>query len=306
MQGKKTKNSQNFESTRTRPQKLAAEFGERLLVLRRKLGLKQSEMVAALGHIGVNSLSRLERSYAEAIPFEIIPALLQLAQQAGFTAEWLLTGSRVSANLSRDDLIEALGRVLAREMIAPDGPTPATRRAAEAIAAPHRPADGQGWKPVRLVEPGFRIVSLEDLPDDWRGSYVPLLGRLAAGEGVDTIEAEEHPPGWAAAFVAFADAPPAAFALSVVGDSMAPEYRPGDVVIVDGSTNVDRGLACVIYEVRGVRIARLKIVRRSGRRIVLDSSNPSHKPAVLDKGQVEAYKVVRHLPRITESAPQKE
>lgn len=153
---------------------------------------------------------------------------------------------------------------------------------------------------VRLVEAGFREVHVEGLPDDWRGKYVPILGRLSAGEGVDTVEAEETPPGWAASYLIYEGAPASAFALRVVGHSMEPEHQDGDVVVVDGAQPVRSGLCCVIYDRDGDRIARLKRLRIRGGKAYLQSRHADYSTITVPAAGVEAYRLIDHLPRIAE------
>ena len=146
------------------------------------------------------------------------------------------------------------------------------------------------------------MVAVEQLPadEDWRGRFVPVLGRLAAGEGVDTVEAEQSPPGWADAFLLYKDAPAAAFALRVVGDSMLPDYRDGDMVVVDPGRPVKSGVCCAIYEHDGERAVRLKRVRISRGKTHLESLNPEYKTIDVPAKKVHAYRIVARLPRVVE------
>lgn len=155
------------------------------------------------------------------------------------------------------------------------------------------------WKVTGLVEPGYHEVDRDELPPDWRGRFLPVIGRLSAGQGVDTTEAEEHAPGWADSFVAHDSAPTGAFALRVVGDSMLPDYADGDMVIVDPARPVEHGVACVIVSEDGERRARLKMLTRKGKTVTLVSTNKKHPPLKIPTDKmVAAYAIIKHLPRV--------
>jgi len=178
-------------------------------------------------------------------------------------------------------------------------PAAAGGKAAERRRAPReRVMLAEGAVIVTTYEAGYRIVDAEQLPADWRGRYVPVLGRLSAGEGVDTVEAEEHPPGWATSYLIYTGAPAAGFALRVIGDSMEPDHRDGDMVVVDGSQPVRSGVCCVIYARNGDRVARLKRLRISKGKAHLESTNPNHPAVIVPAKTTEAFKVIAHLPAL--------
>lgn len=67
---------------------------------------------------------------------------------------------------------------------------------------------------------------------------------------------------------------PKAYALEISGESMAPVYRDGDLVVVSPAAEVRKGDRVVLKTVSGEYIA--KQVRRLARnRVVLDSLNPA-------------------------------
>jgi len=283
---KKSDNSQDAG----KPGRLAQAMGGRIHDLRRQLGLSQADMAARLGRIKNTLLSRLENAQADSIAFDVLENLIELVEGAGRTAQWLLTGRPLAANASRQALLEALAELMGQELIA---------KAGLAESAPSKPANSERvWRPIRLVEPGFQVIGVENLPRDWRGHYVPIVGRLAAGQGIDTAEADEHPPGWAERYLIYHGAPPAAFAVEVVGDSMTPDYQPGDMIVVDGAQPIREGVACVLYEAANLRIARLKRLRINGKMARLESLNAKYDTANVPASRVEAFKVVKHLPRV--------
>jgi SOS-response transcriptional repressor LexA len=145
----------------------------------------------------------------------------------------------------------------------------------------HDPAERKAGQPMPfgvrfMLSLGYKKIEREDLPADWQGRYVPIVNRIAAGPGVDTVEAEAFGPGDASQFVEYRGASPTTLAVEVVGDSMRPDFRPCDLVIADMAEPVEAGLAVVIYlDASGDGIARLKRIRRNGRQIILESINPT-------------------------------
>lgn len=294
-------------------------------------GGKQDEFGAALGGFSRIQVSNVERGHTPPPA-----AMLHAMAEKGINVNWLLTGqgpmlhlplARLSEGVTIQQLAEiwgqyggagpeGLGFVGATVPFAPEQQAELARRrlaardARKAAEGPPRTPAGPTEPPAppyavtRIVEPGFREVAAEELPEgeDWRGRYVPVIGRLAAGEGVDTLEAESLPAGVAASYLLYKGAPTGAFAVRVVGDSMEPDYRPGDMVVVDPARPVREGLACVIVQADGDRLARLKILEKARGGWRLRSLNPAHPPVDLPgKRLVAAYAVVRHLPFVRQA-----
>jgi SOS-response transcriptional repressor LexA len=149
---------------------------------------------------------------------------------------------------------------------------------------------------------GYRTISAEDVPTnpDWWKSYVPVIGRVAAGEGMDTIEASQYPPAWAGEFVEFRGGPPSAVAVRVAGESMLPTYSQDDMLIVDTAQQAESGqVCCVLMAVEGFREARVKRLIRRGQHFLLESLNPAWSPDIVAAEKVlAAYAIVAHLPRV--------
>lgn len=288
----------------------AQALGRRLRQLRAFLDLSQTDVAGRVGPVATSSWSELERGSLVSLRMDILAGLAALCAEAGISLEWLLTGAGTMhlgaaplAEATREQLMRALAGQFNKELLAQAGIRLAEspQAAGEAAQANIGPVAGP-FRAVSLHEPGFRVIQAEEqtFGKDWRGKCVPIIGRLAAGEGVDTIEAEEGPPGWADSFLLYQDAPPGAFALRVVGASMEPEYRDGDMLVVDPGQPVRSGVCCVIYAHDGERTARLKklgITRRTAR---LESLNPDFKPVSVPAKDVQAYAVIAHLPRVVE------
>ncbi|HOD79971.1 MAG TPA: S24 family peptidase [Phycisphaerae bacterium] len=147
---------------------------------------------------------------------------------------------------------------------------------------------------------GYRTVPPEAVPSvsDWWRQYVPVVGKIAAGTGLDAVEAREYPPGWCGEFLVYAGAPATAIAVRVEGQSMEPDYMAGDMVVVDPQQRVTAGIACVLLEVDGEREAVLKRIRIKGKSALLESINQAFAARAIQASQVAAaYKVIDHLKR---------
>jgi len=143
------------------------------------------------------------------------------------------------------------------------------------------------------------IIPREEIGEHHRGRVVPIVGRIAAGDTIITTdEAEQFLPGDADAFVLFEGAPPHAFAVRVVGNSMDPPYRSDDIVIADGDRPVRHGLAVVVFQENDLRVARLKIMHLEPEEVLLLSTNPAYPPMRLPRQAVAgAWTVIAHLRR---------
>jgi phage repressor protein C with HTH and peptisase S24 domain len=252
--------------------------GDRLREIRRRLGVRtQADFAEKLG-ASADQVGRAERN-ENPIPAEILVAL---AQKFGVNAHWILVGQGPTG-------LEEVKE----EPVGQEG---------RAMPSPQSPAD-PAYSVTRLIEPGFREVFREEIQGDPAGHFVPLIDRLAAGAGFGTDQADAFSPGDADSFIAHENAPPRAFALRVAGDSMEPDFKSGDVVIIDPAGEAQDGeVACVIYDDgKGNRVTRLKRFHVRGNDVLLASVNPAHPPVEIPLGRlIKAYAIRDHLHRIIE------
>ena len=225
----------------------AVRFGQRIRELRAIApALTQLGLVEKIGLGSQDVITRLERAQASAVNLEILAGLCRLAVERGRTCDWLLLGRDPVSNASREELVRAVADRIVAEHLAGKDTIPLVRIAepqkrpervppmAEARQSPRRV---QSVGHVGFSERGRQVecreVGVEQLSAEWQGSYVPMLGRLSAGFGSDTTEAESRPAGWADTYIEYEGAPPHAVALRVSGESMLPEFHHGDIVVVD-------------------------------------------------------------------------
>jgi phage repressor protein C with HTH and peptisase S24 domain len=218
-------------------------------------------------------------------PPELIVALIQ---KADVNPAWLLTG---------------LGPMSFREALSHYGPDydAAVVQTARNIADEQKSLAIMAATAPAEYEEGFRLVGPESLTPADAPRAVTVVGKVAAGQSVGTGEADQFPPGCADSYIIYAKGtspPPKAIAVKVTGDSMVPDYRPGNIVIADPSSPpVTSGVAVVRwYNEAGEIEAALKVIRRRGGRVILESLNPKGPRIDLPQEAIlSAYKVVRKV-----------
>ena len=122
-----------------------------------------------------------------------------------------------------------------------------------------------------------------------------LVARIAlasAGPSLPFTE-EGYPPGTGMYLVErppnFND--PNGFGVEVAGDSMAPKYENGQVVMVDTRKRPASGDYAVVGLATGERF--VKRFREASGRVILESLNPLYPPILVEREQVLfAYKIV--------------
>ena len=114
---------------------------------------------------------------------------------------------------------------------------------------------------------------------------IPLIGLAQAGAGGYFGDAG-FPVGAGWDEVAFPHiGSDHAYALEIAGDSMAPVYRDGDIVIVDPEAAVRRGDRVVVKTLEGEVLAK-ELKRQTARTIELKSLNPEHEDRTFPMDQV--------------------
>jgi phage repressor protein C with HTH and peptisase S24 domain len=113
----------------------------------------------------------------------------------------------------------------------------------------------------------------------------PLIGLAQAGVGGFFDDAGfATGAGWEEIDV-LADADEHSYALEISGDSMAPLYRDGDIVIVSPSAPVRRGDRVVVKTTAGEILAK-ELKRQTAKTVELKSFNPAFPERVLQKEEV--------------------
>lgn len=123
------------------------------------------------------------------------------------------------------------------------------------------------------------------LPQSTGGTWVPVLGRVAAGIPIEAIEEvedyEEISPDMAKTGEFFA--------LKIQGDSMEPKISNGDVVIVRQQPDCDNGDIAVVL-VNGDE-ATVKRIKKNPEGIMLIPNNTSYEPMFYSNDDVKKLPV---------------
>jgi SOS-response transcriptional repressor LexA len=271
-----------------------AAFGERAREIREASGLTQLEFGALLGKAHREAIARFERGESKRLPVNLISGLLILAKASGASVEWIFAGTGPKlASESKIQQLDLIAKLL--DMVKNEGDV--TAMGSAVLEKIMQVTDAQERRELGRDEPGLKVVDAEEVPAKNSGNYVPLIGRLAAGRGIDTIEAESYPVGIASRYLRYAGAPKGAFAVQVKGDSMSPDYMQGDIVIVDPRSYGKSGEVCAIIEktLCGDRVARIKRLVLDGEVATLESVNASHKPVNVKAANIKAYRIWKHL-----------
>lgn len=266
--------------------KKVSDIGRRLREVRFRLGHRnQAAFGEALGGFTLDQVSRAERGDSHPPP-----EMLEALALRGISVNWLLLG--------RGDMLALISTEANME------DPPSAERVIDEEGGPGRSKAGGPYVVHRIVAAGFREVAEEELPGGipTPGLHIPIISRIRAGAAMDTSEAEQHPPGSAESYVEYRGASDRAFALRIVGDSMAPEYLNGDLLIIDPNRPVREGACCVVYfDEERDRVARFKMLSRVATGVVLKSLNPAYPPIEIPANRfLAAWKIVDHLPHTIE------
>ena len=90
-------------------------------------------------------------------------------------------------------------------------------------------------------------------------------------------------------FFSYVKTAPTAFGLRVVGDSMAPRFLEGDIVIVDPTIRCDNGRVCVV-RVNGE--SSLKMFWDHEHEIVLRSMNDKYPEIIIKKDSRVDFRII--------------
>lgn len=129
-------------------------------------------------------------------------------------------------------------------------------------------------------------VSTSDLVDDTKPNTIPVLGCIPAGIPIEMIEDildyEEIKPEMLSGGKEY-------FALKVKGDSMLPDFRSGDVLIVRKQDDCENG-AFAVVAVNGDDATFKKVIKKEDA-IILQPLNLNYEPMIYTNKQIEELPV---------------
>lgn len=136
---------------------------------------------------------------------------------------------------------------------------------------------------VLNVTPAY-LMGWEEQPESSSGTWIPVLGKVAAGIPIDAIENiedyEEVPKQMS---------PQDYFALRIKGDSMEPRVKDGDVVIVKKQSYAETGDVAVVL-VNGDS-ATVKKIKKGPDGVMLIPINTAYEPMYYSNSDIERLPV---------------
>lgn len=127
---------------------------------------------------------------------------------------------------------------------------------------------------------------IENIAPPVNAIRIPVLGNIPAGIPLSAIEDIE---GWEELSPDMLREGKEYFALTIKGDSMMPEYRDGDVLILRKQDSCETGDDCAVM-VNGDD-ATFKRVRRSEKGITLQPLNPAYDPMFFSNEEIMSLPV---------------
>ena len=284
-------------------------------------------------------LSPSTYDYYESTRIPPADVLIRIAQVAGVDLNWLLTGQSGAEGVPLDHPV--LQRAAAMLAEKPDAAAPLAAFVELLAGSLHFPADEPAGEDSPAPMPAEPPAPPPVSPTDPRASWIPILGRSAAGlpqfwsdhdqaAGVTTLDelirrnaanplrqvrtataATEtdqatvevitlnEPDGADVVSFIAAEGIKAmhadAFALRIDGDSMDPDIRHGDLVILSPSVQAVDGKAAVV-QLDGQIGVTCKLFRRDGRTIHLVPLNDELPPQTYgDKDLSWAFRVLARV-----------
>jgi len=125
------------------------------------------------------------------------------------------------------------------------------------------------------------------------GRLVPVINKLAAGYPSDFNDLD-YPVGIADDYVRCPDLHDAnAFAVRVVGDSMEPKFREGDIVVFSPATEVHNGDDCFIRLAIPHETAFKRVFFEANNKVRLQPRNERYSPIIIDGKRINGlYRAV--------------
>jgi SOS-response transcriptional repressor LexA len=159
-----------------------------------------------------------------------------------------------------------------------------------------------------VIEELRRIVerassNIDPLPLPRRAGGIPVINKVAAGYPAEFTDLD-YPASVADEYIACPDvSDPQAFAARVVGDSMEPDYREGDIVVFSPMLDTPGGSDCFVRLERDNETTFKRVYfEEDGRTIRLQPLNNAYAPRFVDREDISglwaAVYVMRKVERL--------
>jgi len=285
-------------------------FGSRVRKLRHESGLSQYDFYKMAGLSSQAAVARLEVGRLGSITFKTLYSLIYLAIKQGWLVGELFIETDPLKYVQDERLMRELqgrlgAKVLAKagisiQELSEENPEGMRSHVAKESDDSLNKMTSTSRKSKGVY--GYKTVPAEAVPSkkDWWKEFVPIVGRVAAGAGIGLLEENSDPPSWCGEYLVHSGAPKGAVAVRVSGESMLPDFRDGDMLIVDTQSQDESGVCCILLSIGGEREALVKEIKRKGKKVMLLSKNPAFPPREVSASSIESsYKIVCRLPRST-------
>lgn len=249
-------------------------LNERLNYIFKETKMKQREFAESIG-ISQNYLSQLLSGKRSAIS-ESLALLIQ--ERYGYSAQWIMTGEGEKFKRMERTFLKEVAKKKIMDL---------TEDEAKAVLAFLSSIDE-----VKKIFGSDKTITNEYNDDQYNEKVaeestefsfpVPLLGRVAGGMPILAIQEN----GKYVNTSVKCDC-----ALEIVGDSMEPDYKNGEIILIHRQPELLNGELGIIMIMEGAEIAEVTFKRfyQDNDRIILKSINPKYPDQILKKVDVMIY-----------------
>jgi len=131
------------------------------------------------------------------------------------------------------------------------------------------------------------------------GRLIPVINKVAAGYPTD-FDDLDYPVGIADEYVRCPDLhDPNAFAVCVVGDSMEPKFRQGDIVIFSPASEVESGDDCFVRFAMPHETTFKRVFFEEDGKVRLQPRNEKYSPTIIDSDRINGlYKAIARYEKL--------
>ena len=151
-------------------------------------------------------------------------------------------------------------------------------------------------KQLRVLLSRNKLATEHSKPALAAGRLVPVINKVSAGYPTD-FDDMDYPVGIADDYIRCPDLhDPNAFAVRVVGDSMEPRFREGDIVIFSPAAEVHNGDDCFIRFATPHETTFKRVYFEAENKIRLQPRNEKYSPTIVDGNRINGlYRaIIRH------------
>lgn len=255
-------------------------IGKRVKIIVKELGITQKKFAEELG-LTDNYISKLISGVNNKLS-DTVALLIQ--EKYGYSAEWILTGNGDKFINTKNSFIKQ--KTIAALKSLSDEEIKAVMAFINSLDDLRKIFESTFEETTATHEYDTEKCFMSKVAEErskYKTSYtIPLLGRVAGGMPI--LAVQEH--GKQIRTHIKSDC-----ALEVVGDSMEPNYKSGDIILVHRQPELLNGELGVIMILEGAEIAEVTFKRfyQDEDRIILKSINPKYPDQILKKVDIMIF-----------------